>query len=402
MTSHAVVCIPDAKLSGMFSLLLADSGALVACCPDLDEVLRVVASRFCRLCVMAQSGAPDMQEMIKAVRRAAPDTKILLVANRDDVDAVLPLFALGLNDAILQPINPKRAVAALQSLLGKDTGAAPGLAGGTQSPFITAETIYRPLYLTARSPSMRRAVNELWAARADPIGVILRGETGTEYELAAREYQAMSGDGSGYVVVLSHHDLDVESLATQVSLNRLNEGVSKTYFVPHVEKLSKPQGRLLLEFLRRARRQRENSKPLRMVFAASDGPVSGGVVDTELLEALQFIMPSVVTIPPLRERREDIELIVRRVLMDLTAIFPAYRARSFHPASLQWLRGRPWAGNYEELAAVIRRVVMECGNREISAGHFGNLTEAAARPPVDPDEMAAARVLAAVQNAAGY
>jgi DNA-binding NtrC family response regulator len=402
MTNHAVVCIPDAKLRGLFSLLLADSGALVAACPDLDEVLRVVGSRFCQLCVLTQGMTADIAEAVEAVRNASPDTKILLIANREEVDAVLPLFSKGLSDAILQPINPKRAVAALQALLGKERPVETPAAGGTNSPFgsgAAAEAVYRPQHLIARSPAMRRAVNELWAARKDPIGVILRGEPGVEFELAVREFQAINGDPTGYVVVLSHHDLDVETLATQLSLERLNDGVPKTYFVPEVEKLTKEQGRDLLDFLRRVRRQRETVKPLRMVFAAANG-VSGGVhADSELLEALQFIMPSVVTLPPMRERRDDVELIVRKVLMDLTALFPAYRARSLHPAALQWLCARPWPGNYQELLVAIRTTVINCGHREIMAGHFGKLTELGSTSPFDPDEVAAARMLAAAQKA---
>jgi len=377
MTSHVVVCIPDPRLQSVFSLLLTDSGALVASCPDLDEVLRVLGSRFCRLCVLTHEPALDMGEVIETVRQASPDTRILLIANREDADAVLPLFRKGLSDAILHPINPKRAVVALHGLLGESGAASVSAGGATNPPFGagSGEDVYRPVHLTARSPAMRSAVNALWAARKDPIGVILRGEPGSEFELAVREFQAMNGDANGYVAVLSHHDLNVESLATQVSLDRLNDGTPKTYFVPEVEKLSKAQTKELLDFLRRARRERETAKPLRMVFAAGQGNDPSAHAGPEIVEALQFLMPSVVTLSPLRERREDVELLVRRVLMDLTALFPAYRARSLHPATLQWLCSRAWPGNYHELVAAMRAAVMGCTNRELTAGHFGNLTE---------------------------
>jgi DNA-binding NtrC family response regulator len=393
--------MPDAKLRSVFSLLLTDSGASVSSCPDFDEVLRVIGSRFCQLCVLTYEPALDMGEVIETVRHASPDTKILLVASREDADAVLPLFQKGLSDALLHPINPKRAVSALQALLeGKPvtSSPAPGTSESSAGALLLDE-VYRPVHLIARSLAMRAAVNQLWAARADPIGVILRGENGTEFELAAREFQAMNGDPTGYVVVLSHHDLNVDSLATQVSLDRLNDGIPKTYFVPEVEKLSRAQTKELVDFLRRSRRERERSKPLRMVFAASLGDAGPNHVEPEIIEALQFLMPSVVTVPPLRERLEDVELLVRRVLMDLTAIFPAYRARSLHPAALQWLCSRSWPGNYEELVAAMRTALVGCTHRELTAGHFGKLTEEKSATPFDPDEVAAARVLAAVERA---
>jgi DNA-binding NtrC family response regulator len=392
MSSNAVVCIPDARLRSLFSLLLTDTGALVVACSDADEVQRVVTSRFCQLCVVVQGAMPDTGEFITSVRRVSPDTNLLLLANRDDVDAVLPLFAQGLNDALLQPINPKRAVAALQRLMGKEKSSAPPATSVSASP-IPTETGYRAAYLTARSACMRRVLNELWNARNDPIGVILRGEAGVEFEIAAREYQAMGGDSGGYLVVLNHQELDLDTLATQLSLDRLNEGVPRTYFVPDVEKLGKAQEKPLLEFLRRARRMRDREKPLRIVFASNECDDEGRAVDSEFLEELQFIMPAVIKLPALRDRREDVELIVRSVIMELTAIYPEQRARSIHPSAMQWLVARTWRGNYHELVCAVRKAVMDCANRELSSVHFGRLTEARSAG-TDPEEAAAARVLA--------
>ncbi|MBC8008995.1 MAG: hypothetical protein H7067_02735 [Burkholderiales bacterium] len=320
----------------------------------------------------------------------------MLIANREDVDAVMPLFSQGLSDALLQPINPKRAVAALQKLLGKDKAArVAAMPGGSAPPFPT-EGDYRATHLVARSAAMRRMVNELWAARNDPIGVILRGEAGCEFELAAREYQAMGGDPYGCPVVIGPNELDVETLATQLSLDRLHEGVPRTYFVPEIEKIPKAQEKPLLEFLRRARRQRDKEKPLRIVFASTECNDEGRTVDCEFLEELQFIVPAVVKLPALRDRREDVELIVRRTLMNLTAIFPAYRARAIHPSAMQWLCARTWRGNHHELVGVMRKAVTDCANRELATVHFGKLTDSGD----DPDEVAAARVLAAVSRAA--
>lgn len=321
------------------------------------------------------------------------------MAGRDDVDSVLPLFSQGLSDALLQPINPKRAVASLRRLLGKDKPAAPS-ATAYSAPPIPTETGYRAIHLMARSQPMRRVLNELWDARNDPIGVILRGETGVEFELAAREYQAMGGDSGGYLVVLNHHELDVDTLATQLSLDRLNEGVPRTYLVPEVEKLGREQVKPLLEFLRRARRMRDREKPLRIVFATNECDDKGRTVDSEFLEELQFIMPAVVQLPALRDRRDDIEAIVRRVIMDMTAIYPEKRARSIHPSAMQWLAARAWRGNYHELVGAVRAAVMDCANRELNSVHFGRLTESPSASASDPEETAAGRVLAAVTRTA--
>jgi DNA-binding NtrC family response regulator len=397
-TNQAVICIPDPLLRSMFSLLLADSCASVAACTDIAEVLRVLDSRLCQLCVLTHDSTSDMGRVIGQVRQASPGTKIILIAHSAEAAAIVPLFQKGLSDAILRPINPKQAVAALNTALVNQEPIAVSQVGASNPPFASAQTeaIYQPLHLIARSAAMRLAVKALWAARNQPIGVILRGEPGVEFELAAREFQAMSGDPTGYVGVLSHEDLNVESLATQVALERLNEDIPRTYYVPEVEKLSREQAGELLSFLRRERRDNTNRKPFRMVLSVSKCQGASDSAEAELIEALQLIIPAVVTLPPIRERGEDMALLVRRILMDLTAIFPGYPARSLHPLTLQWLCARSWPGNYHALAAAIRSAVMDCGTREITAGHFGKLTESPSATLFDPDEIAVGQVLAAV------
>lgn len=395
MTPNAAVCIPDARLRSLFSLLLTDIGASVASCQDAEDALRVLGARDCQIFVLVQGAVADTGEFLAKARELAPQTKFLLIANRDEIDEVLPLFSQGVSDALLQPINPKRAVAALQKLVGGPRGAngVPNvIARDGTSP---ADTAYRPCHLVARSDAMRKLVADLWTARNDPIGVILRGDAGVEFELVAREYQAMGGDLQGGLIVLSSAELDVETLATQVSLDRLNLGLPRTHFVPDIDHLRKDQEKPLLEFLRRARRQREREKPLRIVFAAQSRAATGGGEDEAFLEELQFIVPAVVNVPSLIERRADIEWIVRRVLTELTAIFPEYRVRSIHPAAIQWLVARSWRGNYNELVSVVRQAVADCPNRELTTVHLGKLIEVITP---DREEMAAARLLAAMER----
>jgi DNA-binding NtrC family response regulator len=395
MSPTAVVCVAEANLRGLFSLLLVDAGALVVVAADLDEAEQMLGARKCELCVVSQRGEAALAEFFKTVRTLSPETKHLLLANREDVDGVLTLFATGLTEALLQPVNPKRAVAAISRMLGKDKVVATVPVAMGSMPPMSTDAGYRPTHLVARSGRMRRLISELWAARSDPVGVILRGEAGVEFELVAREYQAMDGDSDGSLVVLNNGELDVETLATQLSLDRLHDGVPRTYFVSDVEKLAKDREKPLLEFLRRARRQRDREKPLRIVFAAHACDERGVTADSEFLEELQFIVPAVVTIPSLRDRVEDVSLIARQVLAGMTAINPELRARSIHPAALQWLSARNWRGNYRELMSVVRQSILDCPNRELSPVHFGRLTETLG----DPEEAAAARVLDAVQRA---
>lgn len=381
MTPHAVISIADPRLKSLFSLLLNDIGANVATCDETDDIQRVISSRFCQLCVVARDRSEEWEEAVTTIRQLSPETRILLLAGRDEVDAIFPLFSCGLTDALLQPINPRRALDALHRLLGNGEGSAATMeTGGARLKS------YQPRHVVARSEAMRSALTSMAKGRQDPLGIVLRGEVGSEFELMAREFQAMNGDLGGYVVVLGHNDITTEGLATHCSLDRLNPGISRTFFVPEVERLPRSQQGQLIDYLRGVRKRREREKPLRMVLSLGEAADQRRSVDTLFIEELLFVMPCLVRIPPLRERREDIEPLARQLLMDLTAVYPAYRARSFHTAALDWLSKRLWRGNYQEFSALLRRTIMDCANREINVVHFGNLTELEGAEPTGGQE----------------
>lgn len=213
---------------------------------------------------------------------------------------------------------------------------------------------------------MRAVMSQLWQARQESLGVILRGEPGSEFELLAREYQAMCGDPSGYLYVLSHHEVTSEGLATAASLDRLSDGIPRTFLIRDLELLPAPQQAQLLDFLRLAKRRKDRDRPLRFVFTVAECDEKGRNLDLPFIEELLFVLPVVVKVPALRDRKADIEPMARKIMLDLTAIYPEYRVRSMKAGVIEWLAGRLWRGNHDEFAAYLRQVIMECPSRELT------------------------------------
>ncbi len=397
-TLSALVIVPEPRLRAMFSLLLTDAGAEVGFANDPEQALRELSARFCRVAVVAEGAVGDTASFLGRARIQAPGTKFLLVATRDEVDGILPLFSKGLHDALVQPLNAKRAVAALQRLLAPEPGGAAEASAAQASGAGAGQA--RGRYLTTRSGAMRRVMQELWSARSDPIGVILRGEAGVEFELAAREFHALGGEGAGALVPINARDLQVEALGRRVALDALDEGMRRTYFVHEVEQLPRDQEEPLLDFLRQERRSRDREKPLRIVFALPSSEQGTGHPQNEFFEELQFIVPTVIALPPLRDRREDIAAVVERMLLEYTALFPECRARAVHPAASEWLATRNWRGNYLELLSVVRKALMEATQVELPAASFGKTSDRGPRA-ADAEERAADKVLEAARRASG-
>ncbi len=373
MSSQALLCIPDARLRSLFSLLLTDSDAQVTACNDTEEFQRVLVTRFYDLCAITLDATADMAAFIKTARYLSPDSRLLLIANKDDVERIIPLFPLGISEVLLQPINPKKAIAAIHKLLeAREGGNSPEMVeeGGAEHAGGQQTSAHRTHHIVARSPAMRAIVSQLWQARQEPLGVILKGEPGSEFELIAREYQSMCGDPNGYLYVLGHHEITSEGLATAASLDRLNDGIPRTFLIKDLELLAAVQQAQLLDFLRLAKRRRDKDRPLRFVFTVAECDEQGRNLELPFIEELLFVAPVVVRIPALRDRKGDIEPISRKVLQDLTAIYPEYRARAMKTGVVEWLSGRLWRGNYDEFCAYLRQVIMECPSREISMAYL--------------------------------
>jgi DNA-binding NtrC family response regulator len=385
MSSQALLCIPDARLRSLFSLLLTDSDAQVTSCNDAEELQRVLVTRFYDICAITLDVTTDMAALIKSVRYLSPDSRILLIANKDDVEAIIPLFPMGISEVLLQPINPKKAISAIQKMIAwqqtepsaeilEDNNADQG--GSPQS-----NNSHRTHHIIARSPAMRAVVSQLWMARQESLGVILKGEPGSEFELVAREYQSMCGDPNGYLYVLGHNEVTSEGLATAASLDRLNDGIPRTFLIRDLELLPASNQAQLLDFLRIAKRRRDKDRPLRFVFTVAECDEQGRNLDLPFIEELLFVVPVVVKIPALRDRKTDIEPVARKILIDLTAVYPEYRVRSFKSGVIDWLSGRLWRGNYEEFCAYMRHVIMECPSREVTLAYLNTREAAFANRP---------------------
>ena len=372
MTSQALLCIPDSRLRGLFSLLLTDGDSQVTACHDSDELNRIVGSKFYDLCAITLDVAQDMVPVIKTIRELSPETRILLIAGKEDIERIIPLFGLGVHDVLMQPINPKKAISAIQKLLqsGKSEDSAKFMADRKTGVNGGGVDAYRPQHIVAHSAAMRVLVAQLWKLRQEPLGVVLSGETGVEFELVAREYQSICGDPNGFLVLLSPSEITSEGLATACSMDRLKEGMPCTFLVQDVDCLTSAQQNQLVDFLRLSKRRYDRNKPLRFVFTVTDARENGRTVENPFVEEFLFVVPNLVKVPSLRERREDIEPLVRKLLLDLTAIHPEYRVRSINSMTLEWLGGRLWTGNHMELCSYLRQAVTEFNHRELTMTYF--------------------------------
>ena len=227
---------------------------------------------------------------------------------------------------------------------------------------------------------MRTAV--AMAARAAPTGypVLLLGESGTGKELFARAIHNAAVSGEPFEALncggipeslleseLFGSDRGAFTGATQARAGAFERAGSGTIFLDEVGELSTAAQSRLLRVLEDGTFQRVGGDRMRQsqarVIAATNRDLSAMVNEGTFREDLYYrLAVAVIKLPPLRERREDIDLVAEAVLARVNSELGEreqdYRERRFSEESRAALRRYDWPGNVRELLATLRRAVM--------------------------------------------
>jgi PAS domain S-box-containing protein len=214
--------------------------------------------------------------------------------------------------------------------------------------------------------------------------VLITGETGTGKELVARAIHRRSDRSSRAFVSancaaiprdliaseLFGHEKGAFTGATQQRLGRFELASGGTLFLDEVGELPAETQIALLRVLQEHEFERVGgSRPIRAdvrVIAATNrdlqAAISAGSFRSDLFYRLH-VFP--VEIPSLRERKEDIPLLVE-YFIDRYARKAGKHFRSVEKRTLQVLQSYPWPGNIRELQNVIERSVIVCETASFS------------------------------------
>jgi formate hydrogenlyase transcriptional activator len=219
-------------------------------------------------------------------------------------------------------------------------------------------------------------------ARSDST-VLITGETGTGKELVARAIHRTNRSTRAFVSVncaaipreliaseLFGHEKGAFTGAIQRRLGRFELADGGTIFLDEVGELSPDTQVALLRVLQEREFERVGGRqPIRVdvrVIAATNRDLNAAAASGMFRQDLFYrlnVFP--VTVPPLRERADDIPLLVE-YFIDRYARKVAKSIRSVNKRTLDRLQSYPWPGNVRELQNVIERSVIVCETDEFT------------------------------------
>jgi DNA-binding NtrC family response regulator len=305
-------------------------------------------------------------DLLEEIRAGAPQTVVIMMSGQATIDAAVRATRLGAYDFLEKPISLERLLVLLRN-------ATTSLALQDENRRLQRPG---PYPIVGRSRAVRHLLEEINRAGPTPARVLIQGEHGTGKELVARALHAASPrQGGPFVAVncaaipdelleseLFGHERGAFTGATQARRGRFEEAHGGTLFLDEIGDLSPRAQTKLLRVLQENELTRVGgNRTIKVdvrVIAATNRDLARAVREDAFREDLYFRLAVIpLTVPPLRERTEDITLLVEHFTAQL-AREAGHRSRTFAPAALELLRGYSFPGNVRELRNLVERLVI--------------------------------------------
>jgi formate hydrogenlyase transcriptional activator len=238
--------------------------------------------------------------------------------------------------------------------------------------------------IVGNSPALQSLLSRVSMVAPTDSTVLITGETGTGKELIARAVHKRSQRYSrAFVSVncaavprdliaseLFGHEKGAFTGATQRRLGRFELAEGGTIFLDEVGELPAETQIALLRVLQEHEFERVGGTGsirtnVRVIAATNrdlQAAIAGSTFRSDLFYRLN-VFP--IEVPPLRERREDIPVLVE-YFIDRYASKAGKSIRGVNKKSLELLQSYPWPGNIRELQNVIERSVIVCDTEDFS------------------------------------
>jgi DNA-binding NtrC family response regulator len=310
----------------------------------------------------------DLLGRIKAINS---DTPVILITAFGTVNDAVEAMKLGATDYVLKPVNADELKVNVRRALERQQ-----LVDENRYLRDLAGSTFRFENFVGQSRRMRTVIEVAAQVAARDSTVLLTGESGTGKELLAKAiHQNSLRAGKPFITVncgalpealaeseLFGHRKGSFTGATADRAGKFEAANEGTIFLDEVGELPLTlQVKLLRVIQEREIDKIGNPKPIAVnvrIIAATNRNLKNLVEDGEFREDLYYRL-SVVTveIPPLRERREDIPLLVQHFLAKLRTRYNLPPI-SIADDAMERLKQYNWPGNVRELENVVERLVV--------------------------------------------
>jgi two-component system, NtrC family, nitrogen regulation response regulator NtrX len=310
----------------------------------------------------------DGLEALKRIRDADPAAVVVMISGHATIQTAVEATQRGAYDILEKPLDTDRILVTLRNALSH--------LDLHEENARLRQTIESRFEIVGRSFAIRAVTDKIEKVAATPARVLITGENGTGKELVARAIHRNSPRKDGPFVEVNCAAIPAELIESELfghmkgsftgavadRAGKFEQANGGTLFLDEVGDMSLAAQAKVLRVLQDGVVTRiGGAKAIQVdvrVLAATNKTLPTEIAEGRFREDLFYRLNVVpVHVPPLRERREDIPLLVSHFVQQLTR-GEGMPPRIITPEAEQRLTRHDWPGNVRELRNTIERLLI--------------------------------------------
>ena len=330
--------------------------------------------------ILLDMAMPSMNglQTIEECKRIRPEQKIVVLSCVSDTSTVVQAIKLGALDYVTKPFYKSELDAVLKRCLEPEKSAkdSADLQRYTVSDEVEIESLEDDLFFLAASPQMKQIRAQVSLVAKVDVPVLLLGESGVGKEILARLIHKMSIRAHRPLLKVNCAALPAELLESELfgyeagaftgaqrskpgKFEQCNKG---TILLDEIGEMSTPLQAKLLHVLQDGSFSRLGSRSNVTVdvrvLAATNVNIEEAIANKTLREDLYYRLNAfTMHIPPLRERREEIPLLLKHFMNRLSERY-AHAPLSYSERLVRACMLYHWPGNLRELGNFVKRYLV--------------------------------------------
>jgi len=334
----------------------------------------------------------DGLETLKRLRAVDPTAIVVMISGHASIQDAVEATHLGAYDILEKPLDTDRILVTLRNAIGH--------IDLREENLRLRETVHRHGESVGRSAAVRALVDQIARVAGTPARVLITGENGTGKELVARAVHAQSTRAKGPFIEVNCAAIPSELIeselfghmkgsftgAVQDRAAKFEQADGGTLFLDEIGDMSPSAQAKVLRVLQEGEVTRiGGQKPRKAdvrVVAATNKRLEEEIAEGRFREDLYYRLNVVpIVVPPLRDRREDVPLLVQHFLARLAAE-SGMQARAIAPEAIERLASLDWPGNIRELRNTVERLLILASGPRIDVSDVDRLVGARSNEPV--------------------
>lgn len=313
----------------------------------------------------------DGMELLQHLKEKEVDAPVVMISGHGSIETAVESIKKGAFDFIEKPVDLNRLLITVRNALDKAT-----LVTETK---VLRKKVSGKFKMIGQSAAIQKVREMIDKVAPTDARVLITGENGTGKEVVARlMYEQSNRSSAPFVEVncaaipselieseLFGHEKGSFTSAIKQRIGKFEQADGGTIFLDEIGDMSLSAQTKVLRVLQENELTRVGSdKSIRVnvrVFAATNKNIKDEIEKGNFREDLFHRLNVIpVHVPPLRERREDIPLLVEH-FTSLICSEQGIPVKKFNRDAIELLKNKDWTGNIRELRNVVERLIILSG-----------------------------------------